>query len=547
MGALQNNVRKNKGTSHPKGVGWCFCLRYNLVAMNYNTQEQCNLIERNGQLVISLNIEKMIPENASVRLADAQLEELDYRKLYEAYSSKGRNPVTDPRVLFKVLVYAAAELHIYSNRQIEDACRNRIDVIWLLGNEPVPDHSTIARFRQRCAEEIEDLFYQYVQQLEEMGETDHEVVFIDGTKLESRAGRYTFCWRGTVEKNLSRVKGKVFELTGLKTLGGLRRRLENTKPAVFVSGKGKRKSLEQQAWEQLEELRERWEKYAEALEIMGPDRNSFSKTDPDATFMRMKDDYMRNGQLKPGYNVQIAVNSEYITGIEVFSNRTDYGTLEPFLRQLEKKHGKKYEKITADAGYESLDNYLYLEENGQISFIKPQNHEQARTKKYRSQIGRMENMAYDEEKDTYTCAMGKTLSMFRESRDKYSKHDVAVSHYRCEDCAGCPRRSECCKARDENRPKELHVRKQYKEKRAISEANIATEEGIYLRICRSIQVEGAFGLLKNDFGYRRFLTRGKRNVRTELFLLAMGFNLKKLWKKREAGRLQTHLSALDTA
>ena len=511
------------------------------------TQEQCNVVERNGQLVIALDVEKIIPENAPVRLADAQLEELDYRKLYEAYSPIGRNPATDPRVMFKVLAYTAEELHIYSDRQIEDACRNRVDVIWLLGDEPVPDHSTIARFKQRCAEEIEDLFYQYVRLLETKGETDHEVVFIDGTKLESRAGKYTFCWRGTVEKNLSKVKETVYGLTGLKSLQGLRKRLTNTKPAVYVSGKGRHKTQEQRDWERLDELRERWEQYAEALEIMGPDRNSYSKTDPDATFMRMKEDRMRNGQLKPGYNVQLAVNSEYITGIEAFSDRTDYGTLEPFLKELKKKHKKKYKKVTADAGYESLDNYLYLEENGQMSFIKPQDHDQRKTTKYRSQIGRMENMTYDEETDTYTCATGRTLSLYRESKDKYSKHDVTVSHYRCEDCTGCARRGECCKAKETDKPKEIRVRKQYKEKRAISEANISTEEGIYLRLCRSIQVEGAFGLLKYDFSFRRFFTRGKKNVRTELFLLALGFDLKKYWKKREAGRLQTHLSDLNTA
>jgi len=263
--------------------------------------------------------------------------------------------------------------------------------------------------------------------------------------------------------------------------------------------------------------------------------------------MRMKEDHMRNGQLKPAYNVQIAVNSEYITGIEVFSNRTDYGTLEPFLRELEQQHGKKYEKVTADAGYESLDNYLYLEENGQMSFIKPLNYEQSKTKKYRSQIGRMENMTYNEETDTYTCAMGKTLYMYRESKDKHSRHNVQVSHYRCEDCSGCPRRSECCKAKDEDRPKEIAVRKLYQEKRAASRANITSEEGINLRLCRSIQAEGTFGLVKNDFGFRRFLTCGKKNVRTELFLLAMGFNLKKHWKKRETNRLKTHLSTLSTA
>lgn len=510
------------------------------------TTKEYTIVEREGQLKITLETEILIPKEAPVRLTDAQLEELDYSRLYRAFSSKGRNPVTDPRVLFKVLVYAH-QIRIYSGRQIEDACRNRIDMIWLLNGEPTPDHCTITRFKKRCAEEIEDLFYQYTRQLEEQGETDHEAVFIDGTKIESRAGRYTFCWRGTVEKNLEKVKGKVLKATGLKTLSGLQNRLQKTRPSEFAAGKGKRKSPEQKSWEALDALRERWEQYEESLRIMGDGRNSYSKTDPDATFMRMKEDHMRNGQLKPGYNVQIAVNSEYITGIEVFSNRTDYGTLEPFLKEIEKKHGQKYQKITADAGYESLDNYLFLEENGQISFIKPQNHDVKKTKKFQSQIGRAENMEYDAESDAYVCAMGKTLSMYKESKDKNSKHDVTVSHYRCEDCKGCPRREECCKAADPEKPKEIRVRKQYEEKRAESEANITTEEGIFLRICRSIQVEGAFGLLKNDFGFRRFLTRGKRNVRTEIFLLGLGFNLKKLWKKQQAGRLKTHLSTLNSA
>ncbi len=169
--------------------------------------------------------------------------------------------------------------------------------------------------------------------------------------------------------------------------------------------------------------------------------------------MRMKEDHMKNGQLKSAYNVQLAVNSEYITGIEVFSDHTDYRTLEPFLEELKDRHGEKYEKVTADAGYECLDNYLYLEENGQLSFIKPQSHEIAKTKKFRSQIGRAENMTYDEETDTYICAVGRTLSLYRESKDRYSKHDVTVSHYRCEDCTNCPRRVECCKITDPDKPK----------------------------------------------------------------------------------------------
>ena len=220
------------------------------------TQEQCNVVERDGQQVFTLNSEYFIPEDAPVRLTNAQLEELDYRKLYAAYSSRGRKSVTDPRVLFKVLVYGY-QRGIYTTRKLEEACRYRIDFKWLLWDEPVPDHSTISRFRTgRCAEAVEDLFYQYVRYLETQEETDHETVFIDGTKLESSAGRYTFVWRKSVEKQLAKVKEKVREATSATTLEALEKQLaDEATGIVFVYGPGHRKSAEQKTWEALDELR----------------------------------------------------------------------------------------------------------------------------------------------------------------------------------------------------------------------------------------------------------------------------------------------------
>lgn len=195
---------------------------------------------------------------------------------------------------------------------------------------------------------------------------------------------------------------------------------------VFVHGKGKHKSEEQRRWEELDALCKRWEGYEDSLKIMGKTRNSYSKTDPDATFMRMKDDHMRNGQLKPAYNVQIAVNSEYITGVDVFSNRTDFGTLVPFLKQLQHHHEAKYKEVTADAEYESLDNYLFLEENGQVSFIKPANYEAQKTKKFKQKIGRVENMTYDEEEDCFTCAEGSNA----QRSTPYATHTTSVQQQR---------------------------------------------------------------------------------------------------------------------
>ena len=511
-------------------------------------QNQCSVYERRGQLVFGLNCEIRIPENAPVRLVSAVLEELDYKELYRAYSPLGRKSAVDPQVLFEVLVYGYL-CGIYSSRKLEEACRYRVDFMWLLGDEKAPDHSTLARFRTgRCREALEELFYQLVRKLEEMGETDHRTVFVDGTKLESRAGRYTFVWRKNVEKQLGKVKEQVRQQTGLTNPEALASHLEDTVQSIrFVHGSGKRKSPEQKSWENLHRLLERWRAYEQQLGVMGETRNSYAKTDEDATFMRMKEDHMRNGQLKPGYNVQIAVNSEYITGIEAFSDRADARTLKPFLRRLERFHQTRYEEVVTDAGYESLDNYLYLESTGQTCFMKPTNYDQKKSRKFQKQVGRVENMAYDPEEDSFTCAQGRKLTLRRECTEQREGQLVSTAWYRCEDCTGCPCRSQCCRAKDPTQPKELRLQKTFWEKREQTTQRIVSKRGIHLRLCRSVQVEGAFGLLKSDFGFRRFLTRGRANIRAELFLLAMAFDLKKLWMKREHGRLKTRVSEKMTA
>ena len=371
-----------------------------------------------------------------MRLVSAVLEELNYRELYRAYSPRGRKSAVDPQVLFAVLVYGYL-CGIYSSRKLEEACRYRVDFLWLLGDGKVPDHSTLARFRTgRCRDALEGLFYQLVGKLEAMGETDHQTVFVDGTKLESRAGRYTFVWRKSAEKQLAKVKEQVRQQTGLTGLVALASYLEEAVQGIqFVHGKGKRKSPEQKDWERLHGLLERWQEYEMQLSTMGEGRNSYAKTDTDATFMRMKEDHMRNGQLKPGYNVQIAVNSEYITGIEAFSDRSDVRTLRPFMRRMERFHGVRYEEVAADAGYESLDNYLYLESNGQTCFIKPANYDQKKSRKFAKQIGRVENMTYDPQEDCFTCTQGRKLSLRRECTEQKDGQLVSTAWYRCESCA----------------------------------------------------------------------------------------------------------------
>ena len=201
----------------------------------------------------------------------------------------------------------------------------------------------------------------------------------------------------------------------------------------------------------------------------------------------------------------------------------------------------------ADARYESLDNYLYLDSTGQTCLIKPTNYDQKKRRKFQKQIGRVENMTYDPEEDRFTCTQGRKLALRRECTEIREGQLVSTAWYRCESCSGCPCRSQCCRAKDPEQPKQLCLQKTFWEKRAETTQRITSQRGIHLRLCRSIQVEGAFALLKTDFGFRRFLTRGKANIRAELFLLAIAFDLKKLWMKREHDRLQTRVSEKMTA
>ena len=162
-----------------------------------------------------LNLEGLVPDDDSVRLLSHELEGLDYSLLYQAYSAKGRNPAVDPKTMFKILTYAYSQ-NIYSSRKIETACRRDINFMWLLAGQKAPDHSTIARFRTGfLADACENLFYQMIRRLEESGELSKETVFLDGTKLEACANKYTFVWKKSVGKWEAKMYGRIQEAVRL--------------------------------------------------------------------------------------------------------------------------------------------------------------------------------------------------------------------------------------------------------------------------------------------------------------------------------------------
>lgn len=312
-------------------------------------------------------------------------------------------------------------------------------------------------------------------------------------------------------------------------------RTENT---VFVHGRGKRKSRNQRYFELFHKFLERQTIYDwHTASFQG--RNNYCKTDPDATFMHMKDDHMRNAQLKPGYNVQIAVDSEYIVAADIFQDRNDVWTLVPFLKTMEKNLDFRYPSVTADSGYESEEAYTYLRSVKQKPYIKPQTYEKWKKRSFKQDISKRENMGYDEKTDTYTCHAGKSLSpLFMKRQKSKSGYESEVTVYECEDCTGCPYKEKCTKAKGNKR---LYISKNFLEKRQESYENILSETGIQYRMNRSIQVEGAFGVLKNDYEFQRFLLRGKTRVKLEILLLCMGYNINKLHAKIQKERLGSYL------
>lgn len=515
--------------------------------VNYRTNTKIVQLKIDG-----FEAEKRIPANDSVRLLDEISEELDYSNLFRAYSHIGRKPATNPITLFKILVYGGMDGR-HSSRELERACNRDINYIWLLGDEKAPNHSEIARFRsQRLSECCEDLFYQLVKKLHERGEIAYEHLFVDGTKIEANANKYSFVWKKSTNKYQANLEDKLeaflCEIHNRYGIFGacedIQKALLSRKTEPFVYGRGRRKSQLQRDVEQLTEYIARKQKYEKYQQTFG-DRNSFSKTDPDATFMHMKEDHMRNAQLKPGYNVQLAVEGEYITGLDVSSERSDQLTLIPLLNKMDEKFGKSYEDVIADAGYESEENYTYFEKKEQSCYIKPQNYERSKTRKFKNNMALRENMQYDDERDEYTCQNNKKLrKIYVGKRISKSGFESEVTYYECEDCTDCPYKKSCTRAKGNRK---MQLSKEFLRQREQSLKNITSEKGVLLRTNRSIQVEGAFGVIKQNYGFRRFLLRGNKKVKAEMYLMAISYNINKLHNKIQANRTGSQLFKKLTA
>jgi len=497
------------------------------------------------QQLIPPSLDELVDSGHVVRVVNRILDGIPLNKLLARYKGGGTS-CYHPNMMLKVLVYAYTQ-RIYTSRRIAKALRENIQFMWISGGNR-PDFRTIASFRRDLVDQIKTIFATTVELLQDDGYVKFEDYFLDGTKIESSANKYTFVWRKAVETNRKKLEANVNELfdrIDAENEEEDRRYGDKDLPERGLDSKITPEKLEAKAKEIAELLEKmpgnkelakaekkirkdyqpRLERYEAQQELFG-DRNSFSKTDPDATFMRMKEDPMQSKQLKPGYNVQIGTENQFILGYSIHQRPTDTLTMIPHLEELRKERGWLPNKVVADAGYGSEENLAWLEKEKIAGYVKYNTFDKERRRKYRKDRFQVKNLPYEVERDAYTCPAGKNLVYLKDKeRTTSSGYQIKTRVYECTDCTDCPLRESCHRGKG-NRTIEISVRGEALRKQA--EERLTSKRGIDLRRRRCMDVESVFGHIKQCRGFRRFLMKGLEKVKVEWGLLAMAHNALKL-------------------
>ena len=499
---------------------------------------------RKQNLLLPPSLDELVPENHMVRVVDAVIDRLDISDILSTYRGGG-NSAFNPKMMLKVLVFAYLS-NVYSSRRIEELLKRDIYFMWLAGMKR-PDFRTINYYRgKRLKDGFDAVFTQVVELLHEEGFVSLKVQYIDGTKIESVANKYTFVWRGSVEKYDARLKAKTEALLSQieqshaienqenpiseeLTAEEVAERVERIREKVDADNLSKE---ERKALKQIEtDAVPRMNRYREQLETMGP-CNSYSKTDPDATFMRMKEDAMLNGQLKPGYNVQISTENQFITNFGIYQRPTDTLTMISYLESFKTRYGMQSEEIVADSGYGSEENYEYMFRNGMTPYVKYNMFHVEQRRSYRNNPFRVSNLFYNPDNDFYVCPMGQKMKFIRqEKRYTASGYQQTVSVYRASRCQGCPLRGQCHKSKRDRQIEVNHTLDDYK---ARARELLISGHGLNHRSKRPIEPEAVFGQIKECGRFRRLRLKGLTGAKIDFGLKVLAHNLRKLaqaWAK----------------
>lgn len=496
--------------------------------------------DQNQQMLFPPALEDFIPEDHPVRLVNKIVDSLDLDFVYKLYDPSGAAAYS-PKIMIKILFFAYMQ-NIYSSRKIEAACKENVNFMWLASGQK-PDHNTINNFRsQRMKKIIRKLFTEIVLLLNQAGQLSIKDIYTDGTKLEANANKYTFVWGKAIntrkEKMLKRlnelwdyaesvsrqeimeVRPKTTEELSPERIKSIIDELNNSLKDQDIDLK--KKAQIKYAQKHFPANLERYKR--QEAELKG--RNSYSKTDPDATFMRMKEDHMKNGQLKAGYNWQISTNNQFIVNYSVHQTAGDSTTLIDHLHDFQENYGIMPEEITADAGYGSEENYKFAEDHDIEGFIKYNYFHKEQKEKFKKDIKQVDNLHYNKEKDCYYCPRGQEMQKIGEKTIETSTgFEQNISFYKAQSCTGCAMRGSCHKARGK---RIIQVNHSLREIRRKAREKLKSEEGIKKRSRRPIEPEAVFGNIKHNKNFKRLMLRGLEKVQIELGILAIAHNLSKI-------------------
>lgn len=508
--------------------------------------------QQNQPMLLPPNVEEMIPPGHIVRVVNTTIEGIDIQPLIQQYKGGGTSAY-HPKMMLKVIIYAYSQ-RIFSSRQIAKALRENINFMWLSGMNR-PDHRTINRFRGEVMKAVVDkVFYLVIEQLLDLGYVDFEKYFLDGTKVEANANRYTYVWRKNTERYKTGLQEKVRELLDeieeiqaiedneygeddLKEVGeGKEINAEELKKVAERINKKLNKDPKNRKLKKAKRLVEkdylpRLEHYEEQEQKLNG-RNSYSKTDPDATFMRTKDDHLGNGQLKPSYNIQIGTQNQFVVGYSIHQHPGDTSCLIEHMERLRYHMGEYPETLGTDAGYGSEENYAYLKNHKVTAYVKYNTFDQEENKNYKKKKKKKTkkyqqgNFTYLPDEDQYVCPEGKLLVYkFTNERETDNGYKSIRRVYEGVECNQCPVKADCTKSKYN---RQLWIGVELLKMRETACKHLLSPLGEEMRSQRSVDVETVFGRIKNNWGFKRFMLRGKEKVKTEWGILCIAHNIAKI-------------------
>ena len=493
----------------------------------------------NQTMLLPPSLEELIDKNHPVRIVNQVIDRIDIDPLIERFKGGGTSSY-HPRMLLKVLIYGYVN-NTYSSRRMEAALKENIHFMWLSGMSK-PDHNTINRFRSdRLKDVLKTVFGKVVELLMEAGHVSLKEIYTDGTKLEAQANRYTFVWGNAIKHNKSKMEEQLKELWAYAE-GVAAEEMKDETPQSFAPVSAHQvsevidkidkaltgKKISKEKRQKINYARKHWpaslERYARQEQILGK-RNSYSKTDTDATFMRMKEDHMKNGQLKPAYNVQLSSQNQYIVNYSLHQNPGDTNTLKPHLDRFYSLYKKNPAVLTADAGYGSEENYLLLAQRKIEGYVKHNQFDREQHNK-RTDWFRSENLEYDKKKDITYCPIGEPMKRIGTSiRKTANGFKQQLASYQASKCKGCPVR-DVCHSQKGNRIVEINHRLRKLKQQANT--RLKSEQGIVYRKKRPADIEPVFANLKHNKNFKRFMLKGLDKVEIETGLLAIAHNLAKM-------------------